>query len=41
VAAGFVADLVVLEGDPSRDPRALASVRYVIRDGRVIYQSPR
>ena len=33
VAAGYQADLVVLEGDPSADVQALASVRLVVRGG--------
>jgi hypothetical protein len=37
----LAADLVVLNGDPSRDVRALASVRYTIMDGKVIYRSGR
>ncbi|MGH7525945.1 MAG: amidohydrolase family protein, partial [Gemmatimonadales bacterium] len=38
VAAGMDADLVVLEGDPARDVRALAGVRYTVRQGRIIYR---
>jgi len=34
---GEEADLVVLEGDPGDDLRALASVRYTIRRGRVVF----
>jgi imidazolonepropionase-like amidohydrolase len=43
VAPGMEADLVVLEGDPSRDIEALARVRYTVRQGRIIYRrlSPR
>jgi imidazolonepropionase-like amidohydrolase len=37
IAPGHVADLVVLSGDPSRDVRAFAAVRYTIRDGKVIH----
>jgi imidazolonepropionase-like amidohydrolase len=37
IAPGFVADLVVLDGDPSSDVRAFAGVRYTIRDGEVVY----
>ena len=40
IASGLAADLVALNGDPSRDVRAFAAVRYAIRDGRVIYQAP-
>jgi imidazolonepropionase-like amidohydrolase len=39
VAAGFIADLAVISGDPSSDTRALAAVRYALRDGQVIYKS--
>lgn len=41
IAPGFVADLVVLSGDPARDVRAFAAVRYTIRDGKLIYEAPR
>jgi imidazolonepropionase-like amidohydrolase len=37
IAAGLLADLVVLEGDPLTDVRAFATVRYTLREGRVIY----
>ncbi len=39
VAAGYVADLTVLDGDPSNDVTAFAHVRYTLRDGRVIYDA--
>lgn len=39
VAVGLEADLVVLEGDPAVDIRALADVRYTLRFGRVIYRA--
>jgi imidazolonepropionase-like amidohydrolase len=39
IAAGLEADLVVLEGDPAGDIRALADVRYTLRSGRVIYRA--
>jgi imidazolonepropionase-like amidohydrolase len=39
IAPGLAADLVVLNGDPSRDVRAFAAVRYTIRDGKVIYRA--
>jgi imidazolonepropionase-like amidohydrolase len=35
---GFVADIVVLDGDPAADIRALARVRATLRGGRVIYR---
>jgi imidazolonepropionase-like amidohydrolase len=38
VAAGNVADLVVLDGDPAQTPSALGSVRYTVRNGAVIYR---
>ncbi len=41
IAPGLAADLVVLDRDPSRDVRAFASVRYTIRDGKLIYQAVR
>ncbi|MEK6323207.1 MAG: amidohydrolase family protein [Acidobacteriota bacterium] len=41
IAPGLAADLVVLNGDPSRDVRAFAAVRYTIRDGKLIYQAAR
>ncbi len=37
VAAGYLADLAVLESDPAQDVRAFAHVRYTLRDGRLIY----
>jgi imidazolonepropionase-like amidohydrolase len=39
IAAGQVADLVVLHQDPAREPRAFAAVRYTIRGGERIYDS--
>jgi imidazolonepropionase-like amidohydrolase len=39
IAPGFMADMVVLDGDPSKDVRAFAAVRYTIRDGRLIYDT--
>ena len=41
VAEGLAADLVVLDQDPGRDVRALAAVRYTIRDGALIYTARR
>ncbi|MBV9149667.1 MAG: amidohydrolase family protein, partial [Candidatus Eremiobacteraeota bacterium] len=37
VAPGFQADVVVLDGDPVNDIRALTSVRYTLRAGRATY----
>jgi imidazolonepropionase-like amidohydrolase len=37
LAPGMEADLVVLEGDPEQDIRALSRVRQVLRQGREIY----
>jgi imidazolonepropionase-like amidohydrolase len=39
VAVGFISDLTVVNGDPSSDIRALAAVRYTLRDGNAIYRS--
>ena len=39
VARGLEADLVVLEGDPARDLRALTSVRYTVRAGEIVYRA--
>ncbi len=39
IAPGLAADLVVLEGDPARDIRAFATVRYTIGSGKLIYQA--
>jgi imidazolonepropionase-like amidohydrolase len=38
IAIGMDADIVVLEGDPMTDIRALTRVRYTLRKGRVIYR---
>ena len=37
---GADADITVVAGDPERDIRALAAVRYTVRAGRVIYRRP-
>jgi imidazolonepropionase-like amidohydrolase len=37
---GFAADVVVLDGDPAEDIRALSRVRATLRAGRVIYRRP-
>ena len=34
---GLEADIVVLEGDPAQDIRALTRVRYALRQGRQVY----
>lgn len=39
IGAGLDADLVVVEGDPAKDIRALARVRYTLRGGKVIYRA--
>ncbi|HXD99563.1 MAG TPA: amidohydrolase family protein [Candidatus Acidoferrum sp.] len=41
LAAGFDADIAVVEGEPERDIRALARVRYTLRSGRVIFEGVR
>ena len=35
------ADIAVVEGEPERDIRALARVRYTLRSGRVIFEGVR
>ena len=37
IAPDQPADLVVLDGHPSQNVRALADVRYTLRDGAVLY----
>jgi imidazolonepropionase-like amidohydrolase len=39
IAAGSPADLVVLNGDPTRNPEALADVCYTIRSGKIVYRA--
>jgi imidazolonepropionase-like amidohydrolase len=39
IAPSFIADIVVLDHDPSVSVRAFASVRYTIRNGKVIYKA--
>jgi imidazolonepropionase-like amidohydrolase len=41
IASGTAADLTIVRGDPSRDLRALSSVRYTLRDGNIIYRASR
>jgi len=38
IAAGLDADLVVVDGDPGRDIRALARVRMTLHRGRMVYE---
>ena len=35
VAEGYAADLVVVDGDPTEDVRALAEVLLVVKNGRI------
>jgi imidazolonepropionase-like amidohydrolase len=39
IAPGFMADMVILDQDPSKDVRAFAALRYTVRDGRLIYEA--
>jgi imidazolonepropionase-like amidohydrolase len=39
IASGMEADLVVLKEDPSKDIRALATVKYTLRSGKIIYRA--
>jgi imidazolonepropionase-like amidohydrolase len=39
IAPGLQADLVIWKGDASRNIRALADVRYTLRDGKIVYQA--
>lgn len=39
IAPGMSADVVVLQGDPERDLRALTAVRYTLRDGKIVYRA--
>jgi imidazolonepropionase-like amidohydrolase len=38
LASGMAGDVVVLDGRPDDDIRALARVRYTVRNGRIIYE---
>jgi imidazolonepropionase-like amidohydrolase len=38
---GLDADVTVVEGDPARDIRALARVRYALRGGRPVFERSR
>jgi imidazolonepropionase-like amidohydrolase len=40
IAPGEPADLVLLQGEPVRDPRALGHVALTLRKGRVLYRAP-
>ncbi|MDB5685574.1 MAG: amidohydrolase, partial [Rhizorhabdus sp.] len=40
IAPGFIADLVILGGDPSLDVAAMSDVRRVIRSGRIVFDRP-
>jgi len=41
IAKGLDGDLVLLDGDPAKDPTAFARVRDTIRGGRVIWGKDR
>jgi imidazolonepropionase-like amidohydrolase len=38
VAVGMDADIVVLAADPAVDVKALANVKYTLRQGKIIYE---
>ena len=40
VAAGFLADLMAVDGDPTEDIEAVRRVRWVMREGRVVVSRP-
>ena len=41
IAPGLAADMAVLRNDPSTDVRALTTVQYTLRSGKVIYRAAR
>ena len=41
IAAGFDADIVVIDGDPVHDIRSLGKVRLTFKRGQVLYPTPR
>jgi len=41
IERGLDADLVLLSADPAKDTRAFTAVRYTIRAGRILYESPK
>jgi len=40
IAAGSIADIIAVDGDPLRDIQALSRVVFVMRQGRVILRRP-
>lgn len=40
IGAGLEADLTVVNGDPAKDVRALADVRYTLRAGKLAFRAP-
>lgn len=39
IEAGMIADLVVLDGDPAKDPNAWTQLRYVLRGGQKLFDT--
>ena len=40
IAPGALADLVILDSDPSRDVRAFAQIRSTVRNGEILFRRP-
>jgi len=40
VAPGKIADMLIVDADPSADIRNTRRIRYVIKDGRIVHMQP-